>query len=321
MTLSREQLQRVATETGFSLDSLEKVWMLVRLLNQLTAHPFLGPRVVLKGGTALNLFIFDLPRLSVDIDLNYVGSTDREVMLAERPKLDDALVQVVARAGLIVKRRPDEHAGGKWKMSYTSVLGRPAILEVDINYMLRAPLWDVERRDSPEIVGERATQTRLLEPHELAAGKLAALLARRASRDLFDARELLALEELDEERLRIAFVVYGGINRVDWRTLSVTDVTTTADDVKSQLLPMLRRDVRPEATRVEGWTAELVDETRTRLAKVLPLREHERRFLDRLNDDGELEPALLTADRTLQDRITSHPGLQWKAQNVRKHRR
>jgi hypothetical protein len=200
------------------------------------------------------------------------------------------------------------------------VLGRPAILEVDINYMLRAPLWDVERRDSPEIVGERATQTRLLEPHELAAGKLAALLARRASRDLFDARELLALEELDEERLRIAFVVYGGINRVDWRTLSVADVTTTADDVKSQLLPMLRRDVRPEATQVEAWTAELVDETRTRLAKVLPLREHERRFLDRLNDDGGIEPALLTDDRTLQDRITSHTGLRWKAQNVKKHR-
>ena len=47
-------------------------------------------RLVLKGGTALNLFLFDLPRLSVDIDVNYIGSADRDVMLEERPTVDRA---------------------------------------------------------------------------------------------------------------------------------------------------------------------------------------------------------------------------------------
>lgn len=48
--LTREQLQRAASDTGFPIDSLEKASMLVRLLNLMAAHPFLGPRVALKGG-------------------------------------------------------------------------------------------------------------------------------------------------------------------------------------------------------------------------------------------------------------------------------
>jgi|GEM_PF-652288 len=50
--LTRDPLQRAATETGFPIDSLEKVSMLVRLLNLMAVRPFLGPRVALKGGTA-----------------------------------------------------------------------------------------------------------------------------------------------------------------------------------------------------------------------------------------------------------------------------
>lgn len=172
--LTREQLQRAATDTGFPIDSLEKVSMLVRLLNLMAAHPFLGPRVALKGGTALNLFVFELPRLSVDVDVNYIGSDDRETMMVERAKLDAALSQVASRVGLAVKRAPGEHAGGKWRLSYISALGRPAIIEVDINYMLRVPLWDAAPHDSREFLGDRAKRFNLLDLHELAAGKLAA---------------------------------------------------------------------------------------------------------------------------------------------------
>ena len=61
-------------------------------------------RFALKGGTAINLFEDDLPRLSVDIDLNYIDAVDRETMLAERPRVGQALTQVFGRAGLTVKR-------------------------------------------------------------------------------------------------------------------------------------------------------------------------------------------------------------------------
>lgn len=317
--LTGEQLQRAAAGSGFPVDSLEKVWMLVRLLNMMFAHPFVGPRVALKGGTALNLFVFDVPRLSVDIDVNYVGAADRATMTAERPRLDAALEQVASRLGLAVKRAPSEHAGGKWRLSYTSALGRPAILEVDVNYLLRVPLWDPTPRASRQFLGDRARHIQVLDDHELAAGKLAALLARGASRDLFDARQLLAEGAFDADKLRLAFVVYGGINRVDWREVSTDAVTTTVDDVKRQLLPMLRQDIRPSPPEIEGWTADLIEEARSLLSAVLPLADYELAFLDHLNGQGEIEASLLTADADLQQRIAANPGLRWKALNVKKH--
>ena len=87
MKLGAEEIRRHAASVGFRPDSLEKVFRLLSLLEALRSNAFLRPRIALKGGTALNLFLFDMPRLSVDIDLNYIGSVDREVMLADKPKV------------------------------------------------------------------------------------------------------------------------------------------------------------------------------------------------------------------------------------------
>ena len=76
MRLSRERLQREATATGFRVEIVEKVAQLLDLLDGFNRHPYLKGRLALKGGTALNLFVFDVPRLSIDIDLNYVGQLD-----------------------------------------------------------------------------------------------------------------------------------------------------------------------------------------------------------------------------------------------------
>ena len=317
--LSREQLQQAAAESGFHVESYEKAHALVRLLEAIRAHPFLGPRMALKGGTALNLFVLDLPSLSVDIDLNYVGSSDRETMLAERPRIEQALQQVASRMGLAIKHAPDEHAGGKWRLSYATALGRPGSIELDVNFMLRTPLWPPARRSSHAVGGETANQVLVLDEHELAAGKLAALVARSAARDLFDARELLRRPGLDRARLRLGFVIYGGLNRRDWRTISVEQIETTAGDVDAQLLPMLRLDVRPAKADIKRWTQELVRETRELVAAVLPLARQEAEFLERLNGTGELAPELLTTDPTMQAIIRDHPGLRWKALNVQKH--
>ena len=95
-------------------------------------------------GTALNLFLFDLPRLSVDIDLNYVGALEREAMLADRPKVEQAVQAVFSREGFTIKRVPTEHAGGKWRLGYRSYTGQSGNLEVDLNFMFRQPLWEIQ---------------------------------------------------------------------------------------------------------------------------------------------------------------------------------
>lgn len=317
--VTEADLVRVAADTGFLLEPLGKVERLLALLEGLRSHPFLKGRVVLKGGTALNLFVFDVPRLSVDIDLNYVGAADRPAMLEERPKIEQAIQAVCGRLGMQVKRAPSDHAGGKWRLSYTTVTGRSGSLEIDVNYMLRTPLWDHSLNSSRPVGPFAVSDVPVLDLHELAAGKLAALFGRIASRDLFDARELLARGELDRARLRLGFVIYGGINRRDWREVSLDDVHTTVEDVDRRLIPMLRADIAPARDQISTWTQQLVADCKDLLTAVLPLEELERQFLDALNDRGEILPELLTDDTALQDLIRAHPGLVWKALNVKKH--
>jgi len=318
--LSESDLQREAASTGFGSEVLEKVIRLIDLLEGLRSHPFLKGRVVLKGGTALNLFVFDVPRLSIDIDLNYIGAVDRETMLAERPKIEQAIEAVCGRLGIQIKRVPGEHAGGKWRLSYTRVTGQPGGLEVDVNFLLRTPLWHPVPTDSKQVGSFCVTAVPMLDIHELVAGKLAALFGRTASRDLFDVRELLGSADLDTEKLRLGFVVYGGINRRDWRTVSLDDVDVDPTDVDRQLVPLLRAHVAPPRAEIKEWTERLVAECRDLLSAVLPMTAVEIEFLDRLNDQGEIVPELLTSDGDLQSTIASHPGLRWKALNVRKHR-
>jgi predicted nucleotidyltransferase component of viral defense system len=321
VSISKEVLMLEAENTGFRLEILERVSLLLRLLEGFQAHPFLKGRLALKGGSALNLFEFNVPRLSVDIDLNYIGAIDLEKMQAERPKVEQAVKAVCEREGLSVRRLPSDHAGGKWRLTYRSAIGETGTLAVDVNFMFRIPLWAPAIRDSHPVGSIRAAGILMMDIHELAAGKLVALLARRSVRDLFDGHRLLHEAHLDAENLRIGFVAYGGMNRRDWREASVEDVIFGTSEIRNQLVPLLRSSQLAEVGDLEVWAERLVEETRQALGAVLPLSELEMEFLDRLNGTGEIVPSLLTSDKDLADRIANHPLIMWKAQNVRDHKR
>lgn len=319
MILTPQELAREAAATGFPAETLERVFRLMGLLDALSSHPFLKTRFALKGGTALNLFLFDVPRLSVDIDVNYIGSADRETLIAERPKVEQAVQAVASREGFTIKRMPSEHAGGKWRLGYVSSTGDSGNLELDVNFMLRTPLWPPVSMESHAVGSHRSVPVRVLDAHELAAGKLAALLARGAGRDIFDAHRLLEAPDLDRSKLRLGFVVYGGINRKDWRTVSQDDLEGDPAAMLRDLVPMLRSDLAPPRRDVTAWASRLVMECRERLSVVLPLSEREREFIQQLNDAGEIVAELLTDDEAQHATIRKHPGLRWKALSVRRH--
>jgi len=104
----------MAKAHNYKPENLEKVLRLLSTLEQFIAVPYLRDRLVLKGGTALNLFYFEtIPRLSVDIDLNYVGQINRIEMLKERDILSNAIQQVLLQNRFELSRNPIRHAGGK----------------------------------------------------------------------------------------------------------------------------------------------------------------------------------------------------------------
>lgn len=307
-----------AGKSGFRAEVLEKVIQLLNLLEQLNRHPFLKGKFALKGGTALNLFLFDLPRLSVDIDLNYIGEVDRESMLTERQLIEQAIVKVCLREDLNVVRTASEHAGGKWKIRYKSFTGSGGNLEVDLNYMFRVPLWPV-CHTSAKVGMFSANEIPILDLHEIAAGKMAALLARNAGRDLFDTVHIFTKLELDHVKLRLAFLLYGAMNRKDWRTVSVEDISCDKNELSNQLLPVVRRKFIDE-NNIMQWAESAVDTCRNKMAELLRFSENERLFFNELLDSGNIKPELITDNEDLAKRIANHPSLLWKALNVKQHK-
>ncbi len=83
MNFDERTILATQQETNFELLYIEKVLRLLDVLELFCKDPVLKDKYALKGGTALNLFYFALPRLSVNIDLNYIG-LDREMMQKER---------------------------------------------------------------------------------------------------------------------------------------------------------------------------------------------------------------------------------------------
>lgn len=84
---TKKDLEQRATELNFVANTLEKVLRLADILKFLNSNILTRTTLALKGGTAINLTIFDLPRLSVDIDLDYAVNDPREVVVRAGKRL------------------------------------------------------------------------------------------------------------------------------------------------------------------------------------------------------------------------------------------
>jgi len=140
MSVSLEYFQRCSAQTGYTINLLEKVVRLGEIAADIVRHPFLGRVLALKGGTALNLCFGPPRRLSVDLDFNYVGHLERDKMLADRPRVEEALIQLSVRKAYRIQKSADAFAGRKIYLVYRSVTGQNDRIEVDLNYLFRMPV-------------------------------------------------------------------------------------------------------------------------------------------------------------------------------------
>jgi predicted nucleotidyltransferase component of viral defense system len=316
--ISQQKLIDTAADTGFKPDALEKVIRLLDLLNHIFDSDNMKMRLALKGGTALNLFIFDVPRLSVDIDLNYIGAVDVKTMQHERPDLEAELLGICRRCDFSISPTTD-HAGGKWRLAYHTAFGGSSNLELDLNFMHRVLLRQLTFLDSNKVGSYQAQHIPVLDTFELAAGKISALLTRKASRDLFDTAQLNACVNPHDEQFRLMHVIYGAMNpRADWRTVGVDNIAGDLKEMKRQLIPVLRtRDLAAKKDD-EQMLSTLIDRCRKFVAALFPLTSAERDFIATLRDDGLIAPQLLTTNQDLAEKISQHPGLQRMAAAARK---
>lgn len=169
-----------------------QVALLVRVLPYIATEACFA----LKGGTAINLFVRDLPRLSVDIDLVYLPIEDREASLLGIRSALDRIAQTIRKAipGSVVTDRANVDG------TLVLVRQRNAQIKIEVTPVLRGTVHPVELRAVRPIVEERFgfAEIQVVSFADLYAGKLVAALDRQHPRDLFDVQYLLANEGIDQ---------------------------------------------------------------------------------------------------------------------------
>lgn len=178
----------------------------VRLLMRLIPIVARETCFALKGGTAINLFVRDLPRLSVDIDLMYLPMHERSEALVE---IDAAMkrIKTSALADLRGARVTENvHDGAVLRLL---VMAEGTQVKIEVSPVLRGVVHEPFIAPVTEAVEEvfGFAETNVVSFEDLFAGKLVAALDRQHPRDLFDVRGLLTHEGLSDE-LREAFIIY-----------------------------------------------------------------------------------------------------------------
>jgi len=190
------------------MDPTNPFYRQVTLLVQLL--PIVGRQAcfALKGGTAINLFVRNLPRLSVDIDLAYLPMCDRDQALAE---IDASLKAIAVEAE---QRLPEcqvilqtnRETGTLLKLN----VARPdARVKIEVTPVLRGTVYEpVTRAIQPQVEARFGfAEVTVLSFNDLYAGKLCATLDRQHPRDLYDTLILLDNEGISRDLMR-AFIVY-----------------------------------------------------------------------------------------------------------------
>lgn len=277
----------------------------VRLLLNAAPDVFASPLFALKGGSAINLFVRDMPRLSVDLDLVYVPwQTPRDGALAAIKAELATISARLTKRGFDVqtsKTREDDDI----KLSIRD--GR-SLVKVEVNPVFRGTVLEVEHRSlvaktASHFSAELTVPT--LAPDELYGGKIVAALDRQHPRDLFDISELYRAGGITGGMVECCVTYLAGHNR----------------PIHEVLYPRPKDIEREYESTFVGMTVESVDletlvEARSRLMTELPnrLTDNQRRFLFgfcRATPNWGL----------LQCRHASElPALRWKLQHLEKHR-
>lgn len=311
---TKAELAQKANEINFVRDTLEKVVRLTEILKYLNSNPLTKENLVLKGGTAINLTVFNLPRLSVDIDLDFAQNLSRDDMTRAREQIRDDIKIYMATQGYATSPQSKSyHSLDSFVFTYINLGGMNDNIKIEINYSLRAHIFVPSLREIsvPGIAGNALISTLL--PMELFAAKINALLGRAAARDLYDIHNMIKFGLFDEcelPLLRKCVVFYTAISQekipseYDFKRFNAI----TSRRIKTDLLPVLQKGEFFDLAYVKN-------EVSVFLKELLVLEEDERKFLSEFKEKRYV-PELIFADKGILDRIKSHPMALWKIRNL-----
>ncbi|ACL73944.1 MAG: nucleotidyl transferase AbiEii/AbiGii toxin family protein [Pseudomonadales bacterium] len=278
----------------------------VRLLLAIVPDVFANDIFAMKGGTAINLVVQDMPRLSVDIDVVYLPwQTPRDEALQAINQELAAIATRVASLGVQTRLVRSKDLGD----TKLIVENESSQVKIEVNVVFRGTVLPAERRSlsakTSDLFGVEL-EVPILAPNELYAGKLVAALDRQHPRDLFDVWQLYESGGISNGMVECFVVYLAGHNRPTHEVLFGND-KNIAGEYERAFVGM---------TEVE-CSLETLLEARVRLRHELPgrLSAQHKQFLSGLTR-AQPDWSLLQCQHAAQ-----LPALRWKLSNLETFRK
>lgn len=299
-------LSEQAKELNFIRDTFEKVYRLAHVLKYFAINPKLSDSLALKGGTAINLTIFNLPRLSVDIDLDYTFNNTRDEMLEERIIITDNIKRYMFAEGYDLSNKSKfYHSLDSFVFTYINSVGTKDNIKIEINYSLRCHILPFVNKRIKTLGVFSETNVLSLSHVEIFASKIVALISRVAARDLYDIDNMISFGLFDESQMNIlrkCVVFYGAIN--DITSFDINRINTLKwQKIKTDLLPVIRKKEKFDLDSSKEKVYQFLNE-------LLILTPDDQKFLEAFHEHQYI-PELLF-DGEMLERVKQHPMALWK---------
>ncbi len=307
---SAKEINKIANETNFNKNTCEKVLRLYSILNFINSSEFAN-ELALKGGTAINLFLLDLPRLSVDIDLDFNLPLTRESMLSHREKIDSVIKAYMENEGYHLSDKSKfVHTLDSYVYSYQTTSGSNDVLKIEINYSDRVHVLKTKVRKSSNILGE-TTSINTLANEELIGSKINALLVRTTPRDVYDVYNLFNSYNLVDStlirKIAIFYICLGSdfpinfdmiLNKALYKIQNLN-----YQKIKETLIPVLHKGIKFNVNEVTSFVSKKIKE-------MFILDSNDIEFINAFNDKSFI-PEVLFKNYQIED-VSNHPMGLWK---------
>jgi len=313
MIYDKIELTKIAKEIKVVRDTYEKVLRLVDVLHYINTNEVLKNKLVLKGGTAINLLYTNLPRLSVDIDLDFTGDYTREEMLKYRDEIDEIMRKyMIANNYTLGKKSKNYFTLTSYIFNYINLGGNMDNIKIEINYSLRNHILPIENIPIQSVNYDKEFTVSTVSKIEIYASKTVALLSRGAARDLFDVNHMITNSLISQNEIdlyRKCFVFYWSIGN-DYPIKPIDFVTIdslTIHKIFTDLVPVLRGPEKFNLDCAKNKVKEFLNE-------VLTLNDNEQEFINNFNNKEYCPELLFSND--ISNKIKNHPMVLWKIKNV-----
>ena len=297
------ELQKLQRDTGFNPGFIEKVYQLTRILAAIYSDRNLKENLALKGGTALNFIYLNIPRLSVDLDFNFIDAVEKDKMLKLRPAVTRGIKVIADNLGFYTFRKSSSYILDRFLIRYRSLRGLQESIRIEINYLERVPvIAPVQKTFRHFFEDIQRFKVKTYQPEELGAMKTKAVVERLYARDLYDIYNIsqLNLQYRIMRKLMIVYILMAN-QQPELQSIISKIARYSRKHFIQQISPFVSSPRDIDTSRVKQDAIEFYK-------KVLVLDRDDRKFLENIKKK-EIDMKLLFGRDIFNPDANVHPSL------------